>query len=598
MQKHLMLLFLSDAKINRDTGALKPAGYKGVDSNCYTTNESSVKILVTGYKDTFAPHTFDRIFVFTSDKVRKPICQVSHNDKVTETRNVVELFKDDLREVIPNIDDILVQQEYHEDSRSSLEMQQTIVDMAKQIQDYVAQYPDDDFVLHADCTGGFRHAIMMTLDVVRLMQYNRVQTGEMIYSEYNPNGDGWVQSINDVYDLFDLTAGAEEFVRFGSVDAINTYFAGKEISPELQNLLNSMKTFSDAIKICHAGSFAKAIKSLHTALAAFANKQDAPSEDKKVRFYDDLMHRMEGRIIKDYQALWDADDLQLVSWCLEHDYLQQALTLYTERVPELLTDNEKGIFHLTAAGGKSVKKKKKKSDKRSKGYYTFCVYDEEKRQAEQKVNQKALAKLTRDFRRSLMLFCGKKATLEEFKETLKQTVNEIFTESGLNFKHIKDVFAIFEKLYFLQDNPQVLKGNVFENIKDNEVQHILQVYQNNISEAERNKFHTCPYGGQRLKMIEKFLGSKVTENVINALFSSLVNEVTELTEPRQIWLCKYGYAESDLPLAQLESLVNEYNAIRDERNHSNHARTDSDTTLKEISNKISASLGHIRSLTK
>ena len=34
------------------------------------------------------------------------------------------------------------------------------------------------------------------------------------------------------------------------------------------------------------------------------------------------------------------DDVKLLHWCVNHGYLQQALTLFTERVPEILKERE------------------------------------------------------------------------------------------------------------------------------------------------------------------------------------------------------------------------------------------------------------------
>ncbi|MBE8953011.1 MAG: hypothetical protein SR1Q7_07700 [Quinella sp. 1Q7] len=136
--------------------------------------------------------------------------------------------------------------------------------------------------------------------------------------------------LKNIYDLFRLIAGVEEFVNFGSVKALQIYYRDKSVSELLQKLLDAMKNFAEAIKLCHYGQFRDAIINLHDAVNDF---DKYTSEDVE----DILMARLIGRIKEDYHNVIinrELDDAQVIRWCLNHDYLQQALTLYIERIPE------------------------------------------------------------------------------------------------------------------------------------------------------------------------------------------------------------------------------------------------------------------------
>ena len=164
-------------------------------------------------------------------------------------------------------------------------------------------------------------------------------------------------------------AGVEEFVNFGSVNALEKYYQGKERSESLKNLLAAMKNFAGAIKLCHYGQFSEAIINLHDAVRDFKPAADDVE--------DMLMARLIERIRKDYHGLIvnrDLDDLAVIRWCLEKDYLQQALTLYTERIPEylgekrLITQRTDEYRKLEIAMGDDV---------RSPNFYLLNVYKSE-----------------------------------------------------------------------------------------------------------------------------------------------------------------------------------------------------------------------------
>ncbi len=166
------------------------------------------------------------------------------------------------------------------DDNTSLAMNRTLsytLRIAGQIQDDIDQMrrenPDVRIVLYADCTGGPRHAIMMLIDIIRLLQYNNVDIGYLFYSNWNRDTKiGTVETVNDVYDFYNLIAGAEEFVNFGSVKDIQVYFEHRTVSTELEDLLLAMAEFADEVKLCRRWRFVDAIHHLRKAIETFEEK--------------------------------------------------------------------------------------------------------------------------------------------------------------------------------------------------------------------------------------------------------------------------------------------------------------------------------------
>ena len=217
---------------------------------------------------------------------------------------------------------------YNEDN-SGDEILKNVAALAKHIQNYAAQFPDEEITLHVDLTGGMRDVIMIILDLTRLLEYSGLKIGTLAYSDL---GKKEVEPKNNIYDLFQLIAGVEEFVNFGSVEALDKYYKGKILSEPLRKLINAMKNFAEAIKLCHYWQFKETIVELHDSVKDF---KPAPDDVQ-----DLLMERLIEKIHEDYRDLIVTreilNDWEVIRWCLKKGYLQQALILYTERIPEYL----------------------------------------------------------------------------------------------------------------------------------------------------------------------------------------------------------------------------------------------------------------------
>ena len=234
--KNILLLFLSDVKVK--DGIVSKATYKEIGKT-ETTNESAVRYLA---KIKNSPP--DKIFYFSSKKVKAPIRNFQINGK--EISHVKYFENRIIGDVVGDIKDVMQECEFDEDADISKTMK-SVIDIASKIQKYVEMQKGNEVTLHVDMTGGMRHASLMMLVITRLIQYSGVKIGYVLYSNFNL---GTVEESNEIYNLFDLISGAEEFVRFGSVDAIQSYFEEKKDVPQvLQDLLNAMKKFADAIKI-------------------------------------------------------------------------------------------------------------------------------------------------------------------------------------------------------------------------------------------------------------------------------------------------------------------------------------------------------------
>lgn len=379
MTKHVLLTYLSDVKMNRENPKEFIITYCKAIGATITTNESAVRYLLNQTWDE-EPIVLDKIFCFASEKVKAliPTIEKTH----------IQVFKNRLEEVkaLPKMETVLNTETIVDCSNDQSDVNgsiEEVVKMAAHIKAYINSLHNRDakVIVHVDTTGGPRNAAMLVMAMMRLLHYQGISIGKVLYSILNQSNvkdivehdtllksileegkenivqQRWseVAEINAIYDMFDLIAGAEEFTRFGSVKALNDYFEKKETSSELKALLASMNQFADAIKISRRKEFEEAFPTLYSKLEVFieASRRNpiigSSAQDKLLL---ELAHRMH----EDYRIIQESKikELAIIEWCVEHGYLQQAMTLYTEIVPILL--KEEGLFSIHGSYEKSQQK--------------------------------------------------------------------------------------------------------------------------------------------------------------------------------------------------------------------------------------------------
>lgn len=137
--------------------------------------------------------------------------------------------------------------------------------MAQRVQEVAA---NDNVILHADMTGGMRYVNMLMLELTRRLQYSGLTVGNVLHSKRNRQTNVvTVEALQNICDWFQLIAGVEEFVNFGSVRAPEKYYEGRKRSEPLTKLCSAMKDFFEAIKLCHYGQFSATSIELHAPLS-------------------------------------------------------------------------------------------------------------------------------------------------------------------------------------------------------------------------------------------------------------------------------------------------------------------------------------------
>lgn len=336
-----------------------------------TTSETAIKYLfkkkIEEEKD--LDFTLDQVFLLLSDRVKG---KVGFSPQISENRpafnvNTTHLdvlchqmdrfYKDCFdKAIVPSFSEVTVEIPCGNSLDDTKQLGDNIICLCEAIVAYKEQLPANSKIkLYIDTTGGFRNAAMLFLIVGRIMSYLGIEIANIFYTSWN-KGKCIVHEIKDIYDLLDLIAGFEEFLMFGSAKKLNDYCkldglvkavdSKKPNQKSIDDLIKAMNRFSDVINISRRGEFKTELSYLAERLSKIRFNQDLSAED----FNYQLIKFLREPIEKEYTSLFEPkmlninDDLSYVEWCLKHDYVQQALTLFKECVPTVLI--EKGIIEV------------------------------------------------------------------------------------------------------------------------------------------------------------------------------------------------------------------------------------------------------------
>ena len=327
MTKNIMLAFVSPVSA---FSLSKPIEYPDIYGRPYTaiqTNESAIVYV----QRMLSAESLSKIFLIASDSVKSGKVQPENEfGDVTH----LEFLRRRIAKEFPQLAGRFLTQDYSEEGTGSTKLEKNILQIARiadAVTDFANQNAGDKIKVHADMTGGFRHTSMLMLSIIQLLKYRGIEIGEVLYSEPTSRV---VYRMTEIQRMFSLITGADEFVKFGSVEALNEYF-GAEPPPAVKDLLEAMNRFSDAIKICRTSAIEDELKNLGKHIETFREHPDKDLKSELFAKIIDTIEREYGKLIGG-----TATRSEIIRWCMSKGFWQQAMTLCTEWLPEELVNRK------------------------------------------------------------------------------------------------------------------------------------------------------------------------------------------------------------------------------------------------------------------
>ena len=253
-----------------------------------------------------------------------------------------------------------------------------IFKMIRRITAYIAEMETDGrkVNVYVDMTGGFRSFPMYLLFILNVLEKRGIEIKKILYSQMDyKKGFVNVDDLTLLLKTQNFTNGIHEFIKFGSAQELSEYLntgLDQDTLPEyrkvIKEFVDTVENFAEAITISNRNQFEQAIGDIKATWMELekievdneeideiekidpVDEEDKrleelkKVEDRRKKRKINLLKTFEPRIHSEYKLVWDnPNHLSYIKWCRDHNFIQQALTLYIELIPEILFEkNEYG----------------------------------------------------------------------------------------------------------------------------------------------------------------------------------------------------------------------------------------------------------------
>ena len=234
-------------------------------------------------------------------------------------------------------------------------------DFAQDILPEVISKTQKDDEIFLETTGGFRDAVMYLLLISRALSYAGVRIAGAVYSLYkksNNNEDkNKITDAMPIIRLFDLIGGMQEAASFGNVRTLREYYGDPAQDAHIEALLSAMEGLWGTIALCRTEQLPERMEAFNAAM------------DGAEKHADPLMRALLPAFRQKYGKKMTIPGV--IKWCVESDMLQQALTIYKERIPGYILDERRGILAVKANAAKPRMKPEYVSEEEARFYEQF-----------------------------------------------------------------------------------------------------------------------------------------------------------------------------------------------------------------------------------
>ena len=277
---------------------------------------------------------------------------------------------------------------------------------------------DNEIVnVHIEANGGIRYVMVMLTSIMNVLesQYKNINLQNVFSTVYDSSYSvNMVRNTKSTYISAQLVAAVNEFTNYGRISSLKNYFDMRRkmdinkddwiMWNDIYECIGKLSEISEALQLCRSSVI----------LELFYGKKDGSELginiifDKFKRKYENsdfadakIFSYVIDIINKQYKYLYEDIDEnkeainnmpRMVSWCVEKDYIQQAITIYIEKMPEYYFNN--GYISKEIVDLKNVEIGAMDSSKASKGFYTelyeYCAGNVKEETFCDKVQQKVL----------------------------------------------------------------------------------------------------------------------------------------------------------------------------------------------------------------
>lgn len=190
--------------------------------------------------------------------------------------------------------------------------------------------------IYVDTHGGFRTDQEALNSILSLLQMENISIPqENIYSVEFDNGKTVFTSASEIFNIMNFVSGIHECINYGQIKSLD--LAMKEDTTELQkNILESMHTIAEGIQLCDVKKFETGLSRLSDFLTDFSESKEEKASLSYLSLFQALISESYGKNLLDNEHRTTIDEIK---WCIEKNFIQQALILVESKMPKEIIRN-------------------------------------------------------------------------------------------------------------------------------------------------------------------------------------------------------------------------------------------------------------------
>ncbi|HIR88254.1 MAG TPA: TM1812 family CRISPR-associated protein [Candidatus Fimimorpha faecalis] len=331
MGKGIILLFLSGGNANSN----KNANNKGEKSPEYYGIEGKKEEKFLGLNTNDAPVKYLLYCAAKNgDIIQKIVCIVTKevkrdkddekfkdmvNDYIRNDPRVKDYYKGIEIEFIPMDYDMEVERTEERSLQLYRQISKTFIN-------------EEQSNVYIDYTGGLRDINFLMTVIIRYLEYHNSVCKKIVYSNFSKKR---IDMLDSIYSMFQLLNGIDQFTQTGNAELLEKY-SEKEENERTKDLLEKIVKFSKVMSICDIKAIEKLLPDIDNGLKNYEKNAARAS------LFGEIFRDMIG-IIKKKLYIEAGKSLgypELIRWCLDNNMIQQALTLYIEKIPSYYYDTD------------------------------------------------------------------------------------------------------------------------------------------------------------------------------------------------------------------------------------------------------------------
>ena len=356
----VILSFLSDYRPSKETDYFLPSGetINGISTIKGTyTNEAPVKYLFEKAKSNNSDEKIKIIFI-VSKKVDDEmvfnddfsIVEKNENSEYTGTKNMIDYY----RNIIKDVEVEYICYDFIKD---------LVIENSKEIANNlyrnISEKTKGERSIYIDYTGGFRDTSYLMVSLIQYLKIVGVDCKCIVYSNFQ---NKTIYKINYIYRINEILQGANDFIATGSITHLKNYFdkgladrdpndVDIEKLTQINQILNNIDDFTKAISLGQISKLDKFKNAVGDSLYAYSPENSTKISSLSTNIFSLLLPIIKKSLHIDKALL---DYPEIVEWCVDHGYIQQAFTIYVEKMPIIYLDAGINSLDLLSVSNQSA----------------------------------------------------------------------------------------------------------------------------------------------------------------------------------------------------------------------------------------------------